>query len=135
RYLRLRRRVAEQGESDPARPATAGWEDELAPISLEGERRALVDRLLPRRPRTFLLTVGVLAVACWAGGLALTTDAHAFLTSREWQLQPLFLAAHFITLRLFSTMFTLNFLAGVVLQDIPRAVARIGIRLLHCSVL
>ena len=52
--------------------------------------RALIDRVLPRRSRTFLLAVGTLAVACWAAGLALTTDAHAFLTSREWQLQPLF---------------------------------------------
>ena len=83
RYLRLRRRVAVQGEGDPAQTATVGWEDELAPISLEGERRALIDRVLPRRPRTFLLAVGTLAVACWAGGLALATDAHAFLTSRE----------------------------------------------------
>ena len=32
RYLRLRRRVAEQGEADPAETATVGWEDELAPI-------------------------------------------------------------------------------------------------------
>src|SRR5438128_2080405 len=111
RYLRLRRRVAEQGEGDPAQTATVGWEDEPAPISLEGERRALIDRVLPRRPRTFLLAVGTLAVAGWAAGLALTTDAHALLTSREWQLQPLFLAAHFTTLRLFSTMFTRNFLA------------------------
>jgi hypothetical protein len=131
RYLRLRRRVAEQGEGDPAEAATVGWEDDLAPISLEGERRALIDRVLPRRPRTFLLAVGTLAVACWAAGLALTTDAHAFLTSREWQLQPLFLAAHFITLRLFSTMFTRNFLAGVVHLDMPTADARRGIQLVQ----
>src|SRR5437762_8156530 len=89
RYVRLRRRVAEQGEQGAAaaHAGIAGWEDELAPISLEGERRALIDRILPRRPRTFLLTVGALAVACWAAGLALTTDAYAFLTSHEWQLQ------------------------------------------------
>ncbi len=131
RYLRLRRRVAEQGEGDPAEAATVGWEDELAPISLEGERRALIDRVLPRQPRAFLLAVGTLAVACWAAGLVLTTDAHAFLTSREWQLQPLFLAAHFITLRLFSTMFTRNFLAGVVHLDMPTADARRGIQLVQ----
>jgi hypothetical protein len=130
RYLRLRRRVTVQGV-DPTGTAHGGWEDELAPISLEGERRALVDRLLPRRPRTFLLAVVTLAVACWAGGLALTTDVYAFFTSREWQLQPIYLAAHLITLRLFSTMFTRNFLAGVVHLDMPTEHARRGIQLVQ----
>jgi hypothetical protein len=131
RYVRLRRRVVEQGGADPADTAAGGWEDELAPISLEGERRALVDRLLPRRPRTFLWAVAALAVACWAGGLALATDTYTFLTSREWQLQPIYLAAHLITLRLFSTMFTRNFLAGVVHLDMPTAAARRGIQLVQ----
>ena len=136
RYLRLRRRVAELGEpgTAAAHAGIAGWEDELAPISLEGEGRALVDRLLPRQPRAFLLAVAVLAVACWVAGLTLTTDVYAFLTSREWQLQPLYLAAHFITLRLFSTMFTRNFLAGVVHLDMPTADARRGIQLVQGSV-
>ena len=42
RYLRLRRRFSEQGEPGGAssHAGIAGWEDELAPISLEGERRA-----------------------------------------------------------------------------------------------
>ena len=75
--------------------------------------------------------MGILAVACWGAGLALTTDAYAFLTSREWQLQPIYLAAHFITLRLFSTMFTRNFLAGVVHLDMPTADARRGIQLVQ----
>jgi hypothetical protein len=131
RYLRLRRRVSELGE--PSLPApgagAAGWEDELPPISLEGERRAPVDRLLPRQPHAFLIAVCVLAAACWAAGLALTEDVWEFLTSREWQLQPLYLAAHFITLRLFATMFTRNYLAGVVHLDMPTAHARRGIEL------
>ena len=130
-YLRLRRRVAEQAESGPAGAATAGWADELAPISLEGERRAPIDRLLPRRPRAFLWAVGALAVACWAAGLGLATDAYTVLTSREWQLQPLYLAAHFITLRLFATMYTRNYLAGVVHLDMPTAHARRGIQLVQ----
>src|SRR5262245_53390029 len=73
RYLRLRRRFAELGEPGAASSAVGvpGWEDELAPISLEGERRSPVDRLLPRQPRPFLITVSVLAVVCWAAGLAL----------------------------------------------------------------
>jgi hypothetical protein len=133
RYLRLRRRFGEQGASGPssAHMGIAGWEDELAPISLEGERRAPIDRLLPRRPRAFLLAVAALAVACWAAGLGLATNAYAFLTSHEWQLQPLYLAAHFITLRLFSTMFTRNYLAGVVHLDMPTTHARRGIQLVQ----
>ena len=126
RYLRLRRRFSELGVADTG---VAGWEDELAPISLEGERRAAVDRLLPRQPRAFLMAVGLLAVACWAAGMALADDLYAFLTSHEWQLQPLYLAAHFITLRLFATMFTRNYLAGVVHLDMPTAHARRGIEL------
>jgi len=131
RYLRLRRRFAELGEPGSASLdiAVPGWEDELAPISLEGERRAPVDRLLPRRPRPFVIAVSVLAIACWAAGLALAEDPYVFLTSREWQLQPLYLAAHFITLRLFATMFTRNYLAGVVHLDMPTAHARRGIQL------
>ena len=133
RYLRLRRRFSEQGE--PGGPSShagiAGWEDELAPISLEGERRVPVDRLLPRSPRPFLLAVAVVAVACWAAGLALATDTYAFLTNHEWQLQPLYLAAHFITLRLFATMYTRNYLAGVVHLDMPTAHARRGIQLVQ----
>ena len=126
RYLRLRRRFSELGVADTG---VAGWEDELAPISLEGERRAAVDRLLPRQPRAFLMAVGLLAVACWAAGMALADDLYAFLTSHEWQLQPLYLAAHFVTLRLFTTMFTRNYLAGVVHLDMPTAHARRGIQL------
>src|SRR5215510_16435208 len=131
RYLRLRRRFAQLGEpgSTSIDVGVPGWEDELAPISLEGERRAPVDRLLPRRPRPFVIAVSVLAVACWAAGLALAEDPYPFLTSREWQLQPLYLAAHFITLRLFATMFTRNYLAGVVHLDMPTAHARRGIQL------
>lgn len=132
RYVRLRRHVADGGVGAPAPNAgIAGWEDELAPISLEGEGRALFDRILPRRPRNFLIAVAALSVACWGAGFVLTTDPHAFLTSREWQLQPFYLAAHFIALRLFATMFTRNYLAGVVHLDMPPAQARRGTRLVQ----
>jgi hypothetical protein len=131
RYQGLRYRLAErdEGAQGQAHAAAAGWEDQLPPISLEGEGRALVDRILPRRPRNFLLAVAGLAAGCWALGLALAADAHAFLASREWQLQPLYLAAHFITLRLFATMFTRNFLAGAVHLDVAPADIRRGMRL------
>ncbi len=132
RYLRLRRHLAESGQGNgSADQPMAGWEDELAPISLEGEGRAFIDRWLPRRPRAFLIAVGLIAVLCWGLGFALTESPEAFLFSREWQLQPLYLAGHFITLRLFATMFTRNFLAGVVHLDMPPADARRGTRMVQ----
>jgi hypothetical protein len=128
RNLTLRQRLAEHKERTPGdlHSRIGGWEDELPPISLEGEGRALIDRVLPRRPRSFLLVVAGIAIGCWALGLALTTNVWSFVTSREWQLQPLYLAAHFITLRLFATMFTRNFLAGIVHLDMPPTNARRG---------
>jgi hypothetical protein len=131
RNLSLRQRLAERAERGPGdiHSQIAGWEDELPPISLEGEGRALIDRVLPRQPRAFLLTVAAVAIGCWAAGLALTTNISGFLSSREWQLQPLYLAAHFITLRLFATMFTRNFLSGIVHLDMAPTNARRGTRL------
>jgi hypothetical protein len=131
RYVRLRRHVAAVQGAAPADAGIAGWEDELAPISLEGEGRALFDRVLPRRPHNFLIAVAALGVACWAAGFMLTTSPPAFLASREWQLQPFYLAAHFIALRLFATMFTRNYLAGVVHLDMPPDSARRGTRLVQ----
>jgi len=127
RYIGLRRRLAERPE--PAGPgfvysALPSWEELGPPISLEGEGRALIDRIFPRRPREFLFVVAVLAVGCWAAGVSLAEDVHAFVTTPEWQLQPLYLAAHFITLRLFATMFTRNFMAGIAYLDMPPSKAR-----------
>src|SRR5262249_50632174 len=106
-----------------------GWEDELAPISLEGERRAPVDRLLPRRPRPFVIAVLLLAIACWVAGLVLAEDTYAFLTSREWQLSPLCSPAHSITLRRSAPMFPRRYLAAVAHLDMPTARGRRGFQL------
>ncbi len=131
RNLTLRQRLAEHTGRAPGdlRSQVAGWEDDLPPISLEADGRALIDRVMPRYPRGFLIAVAVVAIGCWAVGLALTDDVGAFLTNREWQLQPFYLAAHFITLRLFATMFSRNFLAGIVHLDMPPTNARRGVNL------
>ena len=121
RHLRLRRELAAR----MAGAATASFpmhpEDQLPVVSLEGDGHALVDRCLPRRPRNFLLVIALLAIGCWVAGLALASDVVAFLASREWQIQPLYLAAHFVTLRLFATAFTRSFLAGIAHLDIDQA--------------
>ena len=121
--LRLRRELAGRS-GDAAAASAAASQDRLHTVSLEGEGEALIDRWLPRRPRSFLLAVALLAAGCWALGLALATDARAFLASREWQIQPLYLAVHFVTLRLFATAFVRSFLAGVAHLDIADAAAR-----------
>jgi hypothetical protein len=131
RNLTLRQRLLEHSERGPGdlHSRVAGWEDELPAMSLEAEGRALIDRVLPRYPRGFLITVAAVAIACWVLGLALANNPWAFLASREWQLQPIYLAAHFITLRLFATMFSRNFLAGIVHLDMPPTDARRGIQI------
>ena len=60
----------------------------------------------------------------------MATSVSAFLADRDWQIQPLYLATHLITLRLFSTVFTRNFLAGVRHLELPMAEARHGMRLI-----
>jgi hypothetical protein len=130
RYVELRQRLSSKSEPSGqgfVYSALPSWEELGPPMSLEGEGRALIDRLLPRRPRNFLLAVAALALGCWIAGLTLSADAYAFFTSREWQVQPLYLAAHFITLRLFGTMFTRNFMEGIAYLDVPPALARHGI--------
>jgi hypothetical protein len=129
RNLSLRQRLAKHEGGDDLHSKISGWEDELPAISLESEGRALIDRVLPHRPRNFLWAVALVSVALWVLGLVLTTDHLRFLLNAEWQLQPFYLAAHFITLRLFATMFTRNFLAGVAHLDMPPTNARRGTRL------
>ena len=120
--LRLRRKLAGLAGA-PASPAIAAAY-RLHAISLAGEGVAVIDRWLPRRPRRFLLAVILLVAGCWALGLALATDWRAFLASREWRAQPLYLAAHLITLRLFATAFVRSFMAGICHLEIGEAAAR-----------
>ncbi len=130
RYIDLRRRLAAKEEPTGegfVYSALPSWEELGPAMSLEGEGWALIDRVFPRRPRNFLFTVAAIAIGCWVLGFALTQDVYGFLVSPEWQLQPLYLAAHFITLRLFATMFSRNFMAGVAHLDVPPSQARHGV--------
>jgi hypothetical protein len=130
RYVDLRRRLAAKDEPTGegfVYSALPSWEELGPAMSLEGEGWALIDRVFPRRPRNFLFAVAAIAIGCWVLGFALTQDVHGFLVSPEWQLQPLYLAAHFITLRLFATMFSRNFMAGVAHLDVPPSQARHGV--------
>jgi hypothetical protein len=98
-------------------------EEKPRPLSLERVPWALVDRLMPARPKQFLLAVALIALATWAVGWLLAPNKWEFLLSEEWQTQPFFLAAHFVSLRLFVTCYTRNFLAAAAHTTMPEGEA------------
>jgi hypothetical protein len=122
--VRLRRELAGRSGDAAGASSPAIQQDRLHAVSLEGEGEALIERWLPRRPGGFLLAVLLVAAGCWALGLALASDARAFLSSREWQIQPLYLAIHLVTVRLFATAFVRSFLAGIHHLEIAEGAAR-----------
>ena len=73
-----------------------------------------------------------LAAGSWALGYALSPDKQRFLGSLlpEWQFQPLYLAAHLVTLRLFIAVFTRNFAAGAARLDMPPELVKAGFRVI-----
>jgi hypothetical protein len=81
-------------------------------LSLEREEEAWLDKILPARRRPFLAVALGVPVACWLAAWALAPDSSRLLRSREWQVQPLYLAVHLIVVRLFVTAYVRNFLAG-----------------------
>ena len=78
----------------------------------------------------FLVLVVVLAAGSWALGYALAPSKDRFLASPEWRFQPFYLAAHLVTLRLFITVFTRNFVAGAARLDMPPERALSGFRVI-----
>ena len=67
------------------------------------------------------------ALLLWAVALVLSDDSKRFLAAREWQAQPLYLAAHLIALRLFASIFAHNYLEGVQRLKQPEAEARLAV--------
>jgi hypothetical protein len=94
-------------------------EEKARPLSLERVPWAWADRVLPGQPKRFLVAVGLIAALTWVIGLTLAPLKQAFLAAHEWQVQPLFLAVHFVCLRLFVTCYTRNFLAAGGHMDLP----------------
>jgi hypothetical protein len=112
------------GRPPPPGPAIAfEREEKMRPLSLERVPWAWVDRIMPARPVPYLIAVASVAVGCWLMGLLLAGDKGGFLASHEWQVQPFFLATHFVCLRLFVTCYTRNFLAGAARMDLPEGEA------------
>ncbi len=121
RYTRLARELAERERAaGPAAALSAGPQAQMI--------RTSVDRLLLRNPVVFYVLVALVAIACWLAGWAIAPSRERFLASREWHIQPFYLAAHLIALRLFVRLFVRKYVAGAAQLDIaPEHVAR-GIR-------
>lgn len=128
RYSRLRHLLEVGGVLGLEAAARVSAQE--AQSELETGSRALVDRILPRSAPLFLMLVLGLAAGVWGLGYALAPDRGRFLGSTEWQFQPFYLAAHLVTLRLFITVFTRNFAAGVAHLDMPPERALDGFRII-----
>jgi hypothetical protein len=90
--------------------------------------RTPIDRVLLGHPAAFYSLALSISVACWAVGLVLAPSKPRFLQSSEWHVQPFYLAAHLIALRLFVQLFVRKYAAGAAHLDIaPEKVAN-GIR-------
>ena len=123
RHLKLQ--LAVQGDSGKRAPGTGDVPS--ADPQVEATR-TLIDRVLPRHSLAFYLLALAIAAACWGMGLALAPSVTSFLESREWHIQPFYLAAHLIALRLFVRLFVRNYVAGASHLDIPADRVTNGIR-------
>ncbi len=93
-----------------------------------------LDRVLPAGAGPFLVVVLGAAAAFWMTGWALAPDRARFLASREWLVQPFYLAMHLALLRLFVSAYATNFAAGCSALDVDpsettrRVRATLGLR-------
>lgn len=123
---RLQRQLAQASRAASASPAP-----DMPPADTF---RAPIDRLLPRNPVLFYLLAVIISAGCWGIGFAIAPSVPRFLASREWHIQPFYLAAHLIALRLFVRLFMRKYVAGVAHLDMPpekvaRAIGRVlGLR-------
>lgn len=91
-------------------------------------QRTPIDRVLPRHPVAFYLIALAISAACWGLGFALASDKARFLQSPEWHIQPFYLAAHLIVLRLFVQIVVRSYVAGAAHLDIPAEKVSAGIQ-------
>ena len=121
RHRRLMREIATErrraGDEAAALPPQS--QDELV--------RSAVDRLL-LSPVAFYLLVVVLSAGCWLAGWVIAPNTSRFLASREWHIQPFYLAAHLIALRLFVRLFACKYAAGTAELDISAEQVAAGVR-------
>jgi hypothetical protein len=115
--------VAEPRSASRAPSGTNG-----STLSLVRSPDAFVDRWLPRRPWPFVAVVAAIAVGFWGAGGLISGGGATWLASREWQVQPLYLAVHLALVRAFATSYASNFLAGCSYLRMEPADARRRVR-------
>lgn len=96
--------------------------------SLERASVGGLDRLLPARTVPFLAVVVAVAVAVWLAGWLLAADRARLWASREWLVQPLYLAAHLVLLRLFVNVYASNFVRGCAALTVVPTETRSSVR-------
>jgi hypothetical protein len=87
-----------------------------------------LDRWLPAKERPFLALVGGVVLLFWVAGYLLAADKSRFLASREWWVQPVYLALHLVLLRMFVAVYAGNFVAGCAHLDVSRAATERHVR-------
>ena len=98
-------------------PPSRDDDDESDRLSLERVHTAWLDKLLPGKPKPYVMVALAIPVACWLLGFALAGDRMRFLASHDWQAQPLFFTVHLVVLRLFVTAYTRHFLDGLAFLE------------------
>jgi hypothetical protein len=97
-------------------------------VTLRRSPFAVLDRWLPARPGPFVGVVLAIAAGTWGLAGLLAADGARFLASREWQVQPLYLAVHLGLLRAFTSVYASNFVAGAGFLTAPRGEAEARVR-------
>jgi len=110
--------LAELGDWGTARQSPPRTQARGEPL-----RRRPIDGILPRRVGGTIALAVVVATATWLAGLAITPSIPAFLASREWHFQPIYIATHIIAVRLFVHVYTRGYERGVAYLDVPEAQA------------
>ena len=105
-------------ESSPL--SASGWQDGRCPATGPAGRaiRTSIDSPLLRNPVAFYLLVAALSAACWLAGWTIAANVPRFLASHEWHIQPFYVAAHLVALRLFVGLFVRKYVAGAAQLDI-----------------
>jgi len=83
----------------------------------DASMRVSIDSLLLRYPTLFYLLVATLSAAIWLAGWTIAPSVPRFLASPEWHIQPFYLAAHLVALRLFVGLFVRKYVAGAAQLD------------------
>jgi hypothetical protein len=127
-FVVVRRNRSAELATNGARNAVESKATDPEPEPTLDELLAPIDRMLPLGTFGFLALVAAFAIAFWATGYWLTGARDRFLASPEWRFQPIYIAVHFITLRLFVSVFSRNFRKGVTYLDVTPEDAVQGMR-------